>query len=367
MTAVRVEGMEIPERLIAEEAQNHPGASLQEARVSAVRALAVKALLLRRAEELGLCPDPEADAAGREETDEEALIRAVLDAEVEIDEPTEAECHRVFEARPDAWRGVDLFEASHILFEPTGQEADAWARAEAEAVATLKRIEAGEIAFEQAARALSACTSGQNGGSLGQLSRGDLVGPVEEALLALAVGGMTAAPARSRFGWHLLRLDRRIEAGALPFEAVRERIAVALAGRAWSAAAARYVEGLSARYDVEGVRLSLRPRASDRVGTLGELTAELEALEQGVARWLAARDAILAEQISGAATKSGVDPADYVRAAVEAFAAEADDEAWTKLISAAQDAADPAFACITVMLNRKLSAERRTFTIIKRV
>jgi len=81
MTATLViEGVEIPEFLIAEEAQHHPSANPMEARTAAGKALAVRALLLHRADELGLVAQPQVDDDGREETPEEALIRGVLDA-----------------------------------------------------------------------------------------------------------------------------------------------------------------------------------------------------------------------------------------------------------------------------------------------
>ena len=47
----------------------------------AARALVIRHLLLRRAGELGLQPQPLIDGQGREETADEALIRQVLAAE----------------------------------------------------------------------------------------------------------------------------------------------------------------------------------------------------------------------------------------------------------------------------------------------
>lgn len=39
---------------------------------------------------------------------------------------------------------------------------------------------------------------------------------------------------RSRHGWHVLRLARRIEGRVLPFEAVQAKIAEMLGARSWS-------------------------------------------------------------------------------------------------------------------------------------
>ena len=80
---VFVNGVHIAETAIAAEAQNHAAATGQEARAAAARALVIRELLLQRARVLGLEPMPLSDAQGRSETAEEALVRQVLEGEVE--------------------------------------------------------------------------------------------------------------------------------------------------------------------------------------------------------------------------------------------------------------------------------------------
>ena len=60
---------------------------------------------------------------------------------------------------------------------------------------------------------------------------------------------------RSRFGWHVIRLHRRISGRTLPFEAVSAKIAETLGARSWSLAAARYVAALAAGARIEGVTI----------------------------------------------------------------------------------------------------------------
>jgi putative sigma-54 modulation protein len=76
---------------------------------------------------------------------------------------------------------------------------------------------------------------------------------VQSGLEELAEGTTARKPVRSRFGWHILRLHRRIEGRTLPFEMARERIADMLEARSWSVEAARYATQLAARNEVEGV------------------------------------------------------------------------------------------------------------------
>jgi peptidyl-prolyl cis-trans isomerase C len=95
-----VDGVEIAEEEIAREIQHHPGGAVAEARAEAARALVIRRLLLARASLLGLTPDPQTDALGRWETDDEALVRQVIEAEVDPQEPTDAEIDRVISAHP---------------------------------------------------------------------------------------------------------------------------------------------------------------------------------------------------------------------------------------------------------------------------
>ena len=244
---VFVDGVEIPEEAIAAEAQNHPAASPAEARAMAARALVIRHLLLGRADALGLRAEPESDAEGRRETDEEALIRQLFDQELSPEEPDHEACHRYWRTHALAFTAPALIEASHILFEE-----------EAEAVAAIRTIAGSEREFRALARSRSACPSGGAGGSLGQLRPGDLAAEVEQALSALQPGEISTQPERSRFGVHVLRLDRRVAARTLPFEAVEARIRDRLRARAWTTAAARHVAMLARGTVIEG--LSLEPK-----------------------------------------------------------------------------------------------------------
>ncbi|WP_459758734.1 peptidylprolyl isomerase, partial [Mycobacterium riyadhense] len=68
-----------------------------------------------------------------------------------------------------------LFEASHILIEPRGEEPEAVAAAQAAAEAAIAALADGRAQFADLAKELSDCPSGALGGSLGQLQPGDVV------------------------------------------------------------------------------------------------------------------------------------------------------------------------------------------------
>lgn len=252
---VRVNGVEIAPEAIAEEIQHHPAPDAETAWIEAARALAVRELLLQEARRLGLSADPGRDETGRIEAEDDALIRMLLESELEPAVASREECRRYYEASQARFRTPELFEASHILIEPDGEDADAWSVAESHARSIAAEIGDGADSFAQAARAFSGCASAQQDGSLGQIRRGELVPQVQAGLEALAEGTTGREPIRTRFGWHILRLQRRIPGQTLPFEMVEPKIRDMLEARSWSLAAARYVAGLAAAGKVEGVRI----------------------------------------------------------------------------------------------------------------
>jgi peptidyl-prolyl cis-trans isomerase C len=260
---VLVNGVEIEPEEIAQEIQHHPAPDGETAWKEAARALVIRELLLQEARKLQIEPEPERDDQGRGETEEDAAIRMLLDREVAPAKAGEEECRRYYESRVDRFRTPDLFEASHILIEPDGDDEMAWADAEAEASAIAAELGDDPENFAAAAREFSKCPTAHQGGSLGQVRRGELVPAVQEALERLAEGMTAREPVRSRFGWHVLRLQRRIEGRTLPFDIVKPKITDMLDARAWTVASARYAAELARAADIEGILIDPDPAGTN--------------------------------------------------------------------------------------------------------
>ncbi len=250
-SVVRVNGVQIDPDAIAREIQHHPAADADAAWREAARALAVRELMLQEARRLDLSASPDDDHGTATAAD--ALISDLLDANVAPDEPDETACRRYYDANRERFRTPDLFEASHILIEPDGDSPQAWSAAGIEARRIANEVGDNATAFAAAARELSSCPSAQQDGSLGQVRRGELVPEMQQAIESLAPGETCRRPIRSRFGWHVVRLARRIEGHILPFEAVHDKIADMLAARAWTMGAARYVAHLANQARIEGI------------------------------------------------------------------------------------------------------------------
>ncbi len=251
--AISVNGVAIPHALIAREAQNHRAENPAQAFAAAARALVVRELLLQEARRLALAAEPADDADGRRETDEEALIGALIESQIPRDRPDEQSCLRYYENNIARFRSRDLFEAAHILIAavPDDEASVASARkAASELIALLQQDPSG---FAAAARVYSACSSRENGGALGQFSRGQCAPEFEEALGVLAPGEISPEPAQTSHGLHVLRLDRKIDGATLPFDMVKERIAGHLAETRRRHVIAGYIAQLGQKAQIEGI------------------------------------------------------------------------------------------------------------------
>lgn len=251
---VAVGGRVIPAAAIAGEMQHHPAEAPLESWKAAARALAVRELLLQEARRLAIAPQP-AELEGKRETEEEALIRQVVEREVATPEADEAACRRYYESNRARLRSADLYEAEHILIAAPKSDAAAYAAARERAAALCKVIAERPESFAELAGAHSACPSAKVGGSLGQIKRGDTTPEFEAALLGLEPGEVTREPVETRYGLHVIRLGRRIEGRVMPFEAAAPRIAAYLGERSRRTALAQYLARLAARAGVEGVDL----------------------------------------------------------------------------------------------------------------
>jgi peptidyl-prolyl cis-trans isomerase C len=256
-TDISVNGEAISPELIATEAQNHPAPKGKPgmAWMAAARALAVRTLILQEARRRGLTPIPLELAPGLWETEEEAIIRQLLDEAVEVETPTPQAVRAAYEANPERHRAPSLYEAAHILFAARPDDVVARKVAKDQANAVLARIKAEPKAFDALARDHSACSSRANGGRLGQILAGDTVAEFEAALATLTPGEIAAAPVESRYGFHIIRLDARAQGEILPFEAVETALRSALEKAAWVRASRAFVDDLAERAQVTGITL----------------------------------------------------------------------------------------------------------------
>lgn len=255
--SISVNGEIISPEAIGLEAQNHtapknkPGTAWNQA----ARAIAVRTLLLQVARQKGLEAEPNEVGPGRFETDEEALIRALLDDLITVERPSEDAVHNEWQNAPDRFRSPPLWEVSHILVACDMADPKARVSGFKAAVELAKAVHAQPKDFAKIAMQHSDCGSKTNGGTLGQLTPGDSVPEFEKALRALEQGQITVKPVASRHGFHIVRMDGLALGSVLPFDAVREKLADAMEKAAWAQEAQKLVKTLAQTANIEGLNL----------------------------------------------------------------------------------------------------------------
>lgn len=225
------------------------GIAVEVARWPSPTVAAVRELLRQRAIALGfLAPEIiDDDEIG-------AAIERLLSEEVVVPSPTEAECQRYYDTHlKEFWSG-DLVHARHILFQVTPSTSVPEIRGRAER--TLSELLAEPDKFAAAARELSNCPSGQQGGNLGQIARGDTVPEFAQAIFRLGANGILRHLVKTRHGFHIVAVDQSIPGERLSFEAVRERISERLKAGVEEHALRQYVSILAGQAEIVGVELA---------------------------------------------------------------------------------------------------------------
>ncbi len=253
--AVSVNGVVVSRSAIARETQNHPAPKPIDAWLAAARALVVRELLIQEARRVGIEPVPLEDDEGRRETDDEASIRGLVAREVVTPEADEAACRRYYDLNRHNFRSADLFEVRHILLPAVQNDPAARSKAKRRADIIIAALQHDPTVFSDIAGTESVCPSGKTGGNLGQIGPGQTVTEFERALASAPVGEVAPEPVETRYGFHVVQVDRRILGRELPFDVMRERIAAWLNDKVRRVAIRQYISILAGRAEITGIAL----------------------------------------------------------------------------------------------------------------
>jgi peptidyl-prolyl cis-trans isomerase C len=236
---ISVNGVAIDNEAVAREMQHHPAPSREEAERAAATALVVRELLLQRVKDR--------EIAG---ADEDERIANLMDLEVKVPEPTLQECERYYRRNTLRFMSAPLYEAAHVFFPARQDDEETAVTARSVCAAAVQQPQR----FADLAKLHSSCSSKDSGGSLGQITKGDTNPELERAMARMNEGSIELV--RSRHGFHVLRLDRRVTGKQLSFEQVQAWIADHLRTASKRRATAQYLQLLSAGANIEGVDLA---------------------------------------------------------------------------------------------------------------
>ncbi len=147
----------------------------------------------------------------------------IADADV-----SEEEIADYYARNQDDYQTPETATASHILISvPENAEAGVAAEKKEKAVDIYEKAADGQD-FAELARTYSDCPSKEEGGRLGSFTRKDMVAPFSEKVFSLEPGEI-GEPVRTRFGWHVIRLDAYQPESATPLASVKDDIRKQLA------------------------------------------------------------------------------------------------------------------------------------------
>ncbi len=236
---IAVNGVEIDDLAIEQELAHHQGAD--NPLKQAAQELVLRTVLLQQADKLGILGD------------EDERIDMLLALQVKVPEADGEACLRYYRNNAAQYTNGDLVEARHILLQVTPNAPLELLRGTGEAL--LEALQAQPERFAELAAQYSNCSSGQVGGSLGQLARGQCVPEFEALLFRLGEGELAGRLLETRFGLHIVQVLRKVAGTLLPFEAVRGEIAAFLKREASQRATHQYLHILVGQARIEGLEL----------------------------------------------------------------------------------------------------------------
>jgi len=223
-----------------------------------LRQRACTELLRQAAQRDGLlaADDPAPQAGAFSEAASEA-IEGWLEQHLNVPEPTEEACRRHHAAHAARYRRGERVHARHILFGVTPGVDVGALRSRAETCLLDVRCHdgSGADAFAAAARELSNCPTGAQGGELGWLAAEEFAPEMAQEIFGRAEVGVLPRLVHSRFGLHVVEVLERDPGVEEPYESVRGAVQLALRQQSWITALRQCLQLLAAEADVQGVEL----------------------------------------------------------------------------------------------------------------
>lgn len=116
-----------------------------------------------------------------------------------------------YKANQQMFAEPEMVNAKHILVE-TKEKAEE----------IINEIKNG-LNFEDAAQKYSSCPSKAQGGSLGRFAKGQMVPEFEDAAFSLEIG-VVSEPVKTQFGYHLIKVEEKVEGSIKNFDEVKNMI-----------------------------------------------------------------------------------------------------------------------------------------------
>lgn len=152
---------------------------------------------------------------------------------------TEDEIADFYNKNKDTFKQPETVSAKHILV-----------NSEEECKKIREEIEEGGLTFEEAANKYSSCPSKEQGGNLGEFSRGMMVPEFEKVAFELPIGEVSE-PVQTQFGYHLIKVDSKNEPKVQELEEIKENVTNQLMQQNQQKKYFDFIQQLKNKYGVE--------------------------------------------------------------------------------------------------------------------
>lgn len=178
----------------------------------------------------------------RVSTQTEALL---AQAQKRAPAPSEQAMRKVYQENQADFQTPERVSCAHIVKHINGQTTEQLAL---EAITDAKQQLEQGVRFETLVERVSDCP--ENGGSLGYISRGEMVEEFDDIVFNLGTGEVSEV-FRTRFGYHITTVYDRQTAQVQPFEAVQEEVKRRLQEEINSDALYAFIDELKAKASIE--------------------------------------------------------------------------------------------------------------------
>ncbi|WMJ80006.1 peptidylprolyl isomerase [Clostridium sp. MB40-C1] len=173
-----------------------------------------------------------------EATKRELITQLSIENALKSVEVTDKEVEDYYNANKEGFKTPEMVSAKHILVDT-----------EELANEIAGKIKEG-LSFEEAAQEYSTCPSKAQGGNLGQFGRGQMVPEFEEAAFTLEIGTLSQ-PVKTQFGYHLIKVENKMEAAQKSLDEVKDMIKGQLMQQRQNHKYMTMVEELKGKYSTE--------------------------------------------------------------------------------------------------------------------
>jgi len=150
----------------------------------------------------------------------------------------------------EQFRKPEEVKASHILIKMSPDDTEELKTEKRAKLAGIKEQVAGGADFAALAKEHSDCPSKESGGDLGFFARNTMVQPFSDAAFGMKVGELSDI-VETQFGYHLITVTGRHDAGIVPLDDTKEEITNMLSRQKWQKALESYIETLMEEGELE--------------------------------------------------------------------------------------------------------------------